>query len=157
MRNKDVLLVILFVVLVLGIAFGPGLVDWWRARQAADVDARPEAATVDVTEDAGSRTLSPEAQAEAERLRGMLRLHTACAERFEEFDAESQQVVEAWEARFGELLAAAPDQDFRIVLSQPEGLDEAAVEKARAEERAMCERNLDVMRAELAKADESSR
>lgn len=154
MRNRDILLVILFVVLVLGIAFGPGLLDWWRARQAEEI-TRPEPATVDVAEDTESRALSPDEQAEAERVRGMLRLHKACAERFDEFEAESRPVVEAWEARFGELLAATPDQDFRIVLSQPEGLDEAAVEKARAEERAMCDRNLEAMRTELEKADEA--
>jgi len=153
MRNKDILLVVLFVVLVLGIAFGPGLVERWRTRDAARQPV-PEA-SVDITEGEVERpALSPEQQQEAERVSGMLMLHRACVERIEGFEDPSQDVATAWEQRYGELLAAQPEQDFRIVLAQPEGLDEAAVEKARAEERGLCERNLDAMRAKLAEDGE---
>lgn len=151
MRKTDILLVVLFVVLILGIAFGPGLIEQWRNRDAgSDVAERVEPETVDLTAGDERETISPEQAEEAERVSGMLMLHQACVERFDDLGQDADDVTTAWEDRYQDLLAQQPERDFRIVLAQPEGLEEAARERARAEERALCEHNLEAMRAQLA-------
>lgn len=153
MRKTDILLIVLFIVLILGIAFGPGLIEQWRARDAgtgiAEQAQEPETVDLDESEQSTQR-IPPDQEAEVERVSGMLMLHKACVERFEDFGNESSEVAAAWEKQYGELLAVKPEQDFRIVLAQPQGLDEAAKEKARNEELALCQHNLEAMRADLA-------
>lgn len=154
MRRTDILLVVLFIVLILGIAFGPGLVEQWRTRDAdIEVAEQVEPASVDAAGNEESNALSPEQAEEAERISGMLMLHQACSERFDDLDADAEAVATAWEQRHKDLLANQPKQDFRIVLAQPEGLDEAQRQKARVEERALCQQNLDAMRAQIAEGD----
>lgn len=151
MRKTDILLVVLFVVLILGIAFGPGLIEQWRTRDAGAGGAdHVEPETVDVAESEERESVSPEQAEEAERVSGMLMLHQACVERFDDLGQDADDVTTAWEERYQDLLTQQPERDFRIVLAQPEGLEESARERARAEERALCEHNLEAMRAQLA-------
>ena len=154
MRKTDILLIVLFVVFVLGIAFGPALLDRWQARDAdrqAEVEPQPVERETNAGLDENERMAQ---EAEIERVSGMLMLHKACVNRFDGFEAESRQTMETWKKRHEALLATRPEQDFHIVLAQPEGLDETATEKASGEERALCERNLEAMRKELAGAGE---
>ncbi|HEX7030394.1 MAG TPA: hypothetical protein VF254_07340 [Gammaproteobacteria bacterium] len=147
MRKTDILLVILFIVFVLGLAFGPDLVSKWRADKAADTAPEiDEPAPVD-TAPAPARPVDPEV--ELERVSGLLMLHQACARRFEDFAAKSQPLVEAWKAHHAATLAKREELDFHIVIAAPEGQDAAATAKAGAEELALCEGNLEAMRADL--------
>ena len=156
MRKTDILLVVLFVVLILGIAFGPGLIEQWRNRDAGtDSAERTEPETLDLAENEAREPVSPEQAQEAERVSGMLMLHRACTERFDDLGDDADEVAAAWQQRYEGLLSQQPERDFRIVLAQPEGLEDAARERARAEEHALCEHNLEAMRAQLAE-DESA-
>lgn len=149
MRKTDILLVVVFIVFVLGIAFGPALLEKWRAGKDADtvaVEPAPES-----SEEIERLTL--EQEAEIEQVSGMLMLHKACVNRFDGFDAESRDVLEAWKRKHEAVLARVPaGQDFHIVLAQPEGTGKDAAEKAHTEEQALCERNLEAMRKDVADA-----
>ena len=157
MRRTDIALAVGFVVLVLALVFLPDLVSKWRADE-------PPPVTLD--EPLAEPAVLPEAQTEAEeprepldpademeRVRGMLMLHEACAERFEGFAERSQPVMNAWrELNAATLQNPAAEPDFRIVFGEAEGLEPKAGEGAKAAERDLCEGNLEAMREEVDRA-----
>lgn len=156
MRRIDIALAIGFVILVLGLIFLPDLISKWRADDdAAVVNTEPVTTETPVelpVEDKGEREpLDPEE--ELERVRGMLMLHQACADRIEGFAERSQPVMESWR----ELNAATLEKpearpDFHIVFGEAEGLEPEVTQDVKGAERELCEGNLESMRAEVERA-----
>lgn len=152
MRRIDILLAVAFVLVVLGFVFLPDLVAKWRAEKAMEETAAVEPAPVETVETEAVPEVPVDPAVELERVSGMLMLHQACVNRFEGFDAESRDTLAEWKARNAETLARRGEQDFHIVLAPQEGLDEKERAKADAEERVLCERNVEAMQAELDQA-----
>lgn len=89
-------------------------------------------------------------EAELERVTGMLMLHNACANRFDGFDQQARPTLEAWKRHHADTFARrGAEPDFHIVLAEPEASGDADGAPAHTEERALCERNLDAMRADI--------
>lgn len=148
MRRTDILLAILVVVLAAGLIFGPPLYRKWReSSDTANAEPPPEPPVARV-----EREPAPDAaqdRAEVERVGGMLMLYKACANRFDGFDTRSRDLFETWKQQNAATLAArGAELDFHIVLADPAGIERDG-ETAHEEERALCERNLDAMRADL--------
>lgn len=151
MRRTEILLAILVVAIVVGLAFGPALLEKWRADDSAETEVAVEAESPDSA--AQSEVASAKMNAELERVTGILMLHQACVNRFQGFDAKARPIMEAWKNRHAETLERrGGEPDFHIVLAPPPGGKDAAGETPGAEERALCERNLDVMKADLERA-----
>lgn len=153
MRRTDIALAIGFVVLVLALVFLPDLIANWRADKAAPVVATEPVAPEQEAEVQAPPREPLDPQAELERVRGMLMLHDACADRVEGFAERAQPVLESWrELNVDTLEQPAATPDFRIVFGEAEGLERDATQEAKAAERELCEGNLEAMQSEVENA-----
>lgn len=157
MKRSDIMLALLIIGVLVALAIAvPYLLDTWRATESTPADevsdmadGTPQPDGVPV-EDEEEVRLDAQTAAELERVSGMLMLHRACANRFHGFDAEGRDTVERWKHLHADLLArrGGAEPDFHIVLAEPEaGQGQRGDEQA--EERGLCERNLEAMRTEL--------
>lgn len=153
MRRTDIALAVGFVVLVLALVFLPDLISRWRTDETPTVTidtpvTEPAVVPEPETGAAPREPLDPED--EMERVRGMLMLHEACAERIDGFAERARPVIESWrELNAATLRNPAAEPDFRIVFGEAEGLPPEAGEGAKAAERELCEGNLEAMREEV--------
>lgn len=152
MRRTDIALAVGFVILVLGLVFLPDMISRWGAEDEAPVTAIEPVEPEKPAETAARREpLDPEA--ELERVRGMLMLHEACAERIEGFAERSNAVMESWrELNAATLAKPAAQPDFHIVFGEAEGLEAEQTRDVKAAERELCEGNLEAMRTEVEQA-----
>lgn len=152
MRRSDILLALLVVVLAVGLILGPPLWKKWRDSER-DLEAPPVAAEEPLpverkTDAAEVENAELSERAEVERVSGMLMLYNACANRIDGFDDRHRAVFETWKQRHADTLAKRGSElDFHIVLADPEGMERDQDEKAREEERLLCERNVEAMQA----------
>lgn len=153
MSRYDIILALIVVGLIVVLVFvGPSLLDAWRGEEPAG-QAAPVEAPVEAEAEIPEAEIDPETAAQVERVNTMLMLYQACANRFEGFDERGRETLAAWRQRNADVLAIqGAEPDFHIVLRRPGGESDEAREKADAEELAMCERNLEVMRADLESA-----
>lgn len=157
MKRSDIMLALLVIGVLIAFAIAaPYLLSAWRATEStpADevsdvVDGTPAPPGEPVQEEEVS--LDTETAAELERVTGMLMLHQACANRFHGFEAEGRDTVQRWKQLHADLLAQrrGAEPDFHIVLAEPEATRDQEGTGKQEEERALCERNLEAMRAEL--------
>lgn len=152
MRRTDMLLAILVVALAVGLILGPPLYREWQESTQAKTEPVLAPAVAEVERDPATGAGPKIALAEVERVSGMLMLYKACANRFDGFDTKARPVFESWKQQNAETLAKrGAELDFHIVLADPAGIERNETEPGHEEERALCERNLDAMRADLEK------
>lgn len=150
MRRTDIALAVGFVVLVLALVFLPDLIANWRADKEAPVTTEPVAPAPEPEAQVQVQQEPLDPQAELERVRGMLMLHDACADRLEGFAERAQPVLASWrELNAATLAKPDAEPDFRIVFGEAEGLEAEATQEAKAAERELCEGNLEAMQSEV--------
>lgn len=156
MHRSDILLGLAVVAIVLAFVFaGPAILDLWRTsgpptEEVADA-ANAEPPVIVEDEEREAPMMDAETAAESERVNGMLMLYQACANRFDGFDAQNRDVVEHWKAHHDDLLGQGAGVDFHIVLADPDPSVQRA-DEGNAEERGLCDRNIEAMRSELPEA-----
>ena len=151
MSRYDIVLAVIVVGLIVVLVFiGPSLLDVWRGEPEPVEEAVPE---VPAAEQA-AEVIDSQTAAKVERVSGVIMLYQACANRFEGFDERGRDVLAQWRQLHAETLAMqGAEPDFHIVLRRPGESSDEARTKADAEELALCERNLEVMRKDIEAAE----
>lgn len=157
MSRYDLILGVIVVGLIVVLVFvGPSLLDAWRGEETVEQTAEPvEAPAEPELEAQAENVIDPETAARVEHVNGIIMLYQACANRFEGFDERGRDTLAAWREHHADTLAMqGAEPDFHIVLRRPGETSDEAREKADAEELALCERNLEVMRQDLEAASQ---